>query len=67
MHDARDGDAAAFQVDDEQHVVPDEAMESEHLDREEVCRRNRAPMNPKKCAPTGAFPAFTRRLDAVLG
>src|SRR6266542_4360724 len=64
--DACDLDASRLDVDDEENEVADQATEREHLDGEEVRRRDRAQMGLQEGGPWHPTAAQGRGFETVL-
>ena len=66
ISDACDLDAARLEVDNEKHEVANQPAGGQHLNREEVGRRDRSPMSFQKRSPWDSLAALRCRLDSVL-
>src|SRR5207244_8206503 len=57
---------ARFEGDDEKDVITDDAGPGEHLNGEEICSGDGAPLRLEKGVPGAACPSLGRRLDACI-
>jgi len=55
-----------FQVDDEEHEIPNETGARHDFDGEEVCRRDCAPVGFQECLPTRPLAPLRRGLEARI-